>query len=140
MYKQVSSTETGIIFGNIVYDIAGVRYSHMCCFSHLDSANDKNCVILNDIHIDIMDYISPASCSEIKFRQMWAEFEWENKVAVNTNITDVAQFLAHIIKSTNMYCLTPQSALAGDCNFLSANLYAKSVFGKVLSISSDCSR
>lgn len=72
---QVSSTETGIIFGNIVYDIAGV------------SSSDKNCVILNDIHIDIMDYISPASCSELKFRQMWAEFEWENKVAVNTNIT-----------------------------------------------------
>lgn len=57
-----------------MYDIAGV------------SSSDKNCVILNDIHIDIMDYISPAYCTEIKFRQMWAEFEWENKVAVNTNI------------------------------------------------------
>jgi len=115
---KVSSTETGIIFGNIVYDIAGV------------SANDKNCVILNDIHIDIMDYISPASCTEIKFRTMWAEFEWENKVAVNTNINDVTEFLQHIVKSTNMYCLTPPSALAGDCGFLSANLYAKSVFGE----------
>ena len=45
---------------------------------------DKNCVILNDIHIDIMDYISPASCTDAAFRTMWAEFEWENKVAVNT--------------------------------------------------------
>jgi len=25
-----------------------------------------------------------------QFRQMWAEFEWENKVLVNTNITYVA--------------------------------------------------
>jgi len=115
---KVSSTETGIIFGNIVYDIAGV------------SSSDKNCVILNDIHIDIMDYISPASCTEIKFRTMWAEFEWENKVAVNTNIADVSEFLKHIIKSTNMNCLTPESALAGDCGFLSANLYARSVFGE----------
>jgi len=116
---KVSSTETGIIFGNLVYDIAGVATS------------DKNCVILNDIHIDIMDYISPATCSEIKFRTMWQEFEWENKVAVNTNISDVYEFLKHIVKSTNMCCLTPESVLAGStCGFLSANLYAKSVFGE----------
>jgi len=37
-------------------------------------------VVLNDIHIDIMDYISPASCHDVMFRAMWAEFEWENKV------------------------------------------------------------
>jgi len=115
---KVSSTETGIIFGNIVYDIAGV------------SASDKNCVILNDIHIDIMDYISPAYCTELKFRAMWVEFEWENKVAVNTNISDVNEFLKHIVKSTNMKCLTPESALGGECGFLSANLYARSVFGE----------
>jgi len=115
---KVSSTETGVIFGNIVYDIAGT------------SSSDKNCVILNDIHIDIMDYISPAQCSDVKFRTMWAEFEWENKVAVNTNITEVGEFLKHIIQSTNMNCLTSESALSGECNFLSANLYAKSVFGE----------
>ena len=38
---KVSSTETGVIFGNIVYDTQG--------------ASDSNCVVLNDIHIDIMD-------------------------------------------------------------------------------------
>ena len=42
----------------------------------------RNVVVLNDIHIDIMDYISPASCSDLTFRAMWAEFEWENKVAL----------------------------------------------------------
>ena len=41
---------------------------------------DRNCVVLNDIHIDIMDYIVPATCTDSDFRQMWAEFEWENKV------------------------------------------------------------
>ena len=63
---QVSSTETGVIFGNIVYDAAGQL--------------DRNVVVLNDIHIDIMDYISPATCADVAFRNMWAEFEWENKV------------------------------------------------------------
>lgn len=52
------------------------------------------------------------------------------QVAVNTTFTDVTQFLAHIISSTNMRCLTPPSALREDCGFLAANLYAKSVFGE----------
>jgi len=114
---KVSSTETGIIFGNLVYDIAG------------STAQDKNCVILNDIHIDIMDFIHPADCTDLQFRNMWAEFEWENKVAINTSITDSKDYLNHIIKSTNMKCLTPESALSG-CGFLSANLYARSIFSE----------
>jgi len=94
------------------------------------SASDRNVVVLNDVHIDIMDYISPASCADVAFRSMWAEFEWENKVAINTQIADVREFLDHVVKSTNMRCLTPPSALAGECGFLAANLYAKSVFGE----------
>ncbi|KAK6137830.1 hypothetical protein DH2020_028433 [Rehmannia glutinosa] len=113
---KVSSTETGVIFGNIVYETSNVL--------------ERSVVVLNDIHIDIMDYISPAVCSDAAFRTMWAEFEWENKVAVNTTITDEKEFLDHIIKSTNMKCLTAPSALEGGCGFLAANLYAKSVFGE----------
>lgn len=55
----------------------------MWCFAVYDvsgAASDRNCVVLSDIHIDIMDYIQPASCTDAEFRQMWAEFEWENKV------------------------------------------------------------
>lgn len=65
---KVSSTETGVIFGNIVYETSNVM--------------ERNVVVLNDIHIDIMDYISPAVCSDSSFRSMWAEFEWENKVYI----------------------------------------------------------
>ena len=72
------------------------------------AASDRNCVVLNDIHIDIMDYIVPASCNDTEFRQMWAEFEWENKVAVNTNISGLKEFLDHVLKCTNMKCLTPE--------------------------------
>uniref|UniRef100_A0A5B6YY95 Coatomer subunit beta n=1 Tax=Davidia involucrata TaxID=16924 RepID=A0A5B6YY95_DAVIN len=113
---KVSSTETGVIFGNIVYETSNVL--------------ERNVVVLNDIHIDIMDYISPATCADVAFRTMWAEFEWENKVAVNTVIQDEKEFLNHIIMSTNMKCLTPPSALEGECGFLAVNLYAKSVFGE----------
>lgn len=64
---KVSSTETGVIFGNIVYETSS-------------NVLERNVIVLNDIHIDIMDYISPASCADVAFRTMWAEFEWENKV------------------------------------------------------------
>ncbi|KAJ8758820.1 hypothetical protein K2173_000541 [Erythroxylum novogranatense] len=113
---KVSSTETGVIFGNIVYETSNVL--------------ERTVIVLNDIHIDIMDYISPAVCTDAAFRTMWAEFEWENKVAVNTMIQDEKDFLDHIINSTNMKCLTAPSALGGECGFLAANLYAKSVFGE----------
>ncbi|KAG5244510.1 coatmer beta family protein [Salix suchowensis] len=51
-------------------------------------------------------------------------------VAVNTIIQSEKDFLDHVIKSTNMKCLTAPSALDGDCGFLAANLYAKSIFGE----------
>lgn len=114
---KVASTENGIIFSTITYDVRG-------------ATSDRNAVYLADIHIDIMDYLSPASCTDQEFRTMWAEFEWENKVAVNTPITSLNTFLNHLVTTTNMRCLTPEKALSGDCGFLAANLYAHSLFGE----------
>ena len=152
---KVSSTETGIIFGNIVYDGTHV--------------NDTKCITLHDVHVDILDYIRPTVCSELEFRSMWTEFEWENKVNVVTNITyasiyplpspisfpvlqyskytniapthgsDLRQYLAHVMKVTNMACLTPDHALSGDCGFLAANMSAKSIFGTFPPFFSPCS-
>ncbi|CAB3222703.1 unnamed protein product [Arctia plantaginis] len=116
-HVKVASTENGIIFGNIVYEVSG-------------ASMDRGVVVLNDIHIDIVDYIQPAACSDADFRQMWAEFEWENKVSVNTNITDLREYLQHLLASTNMKCLTPEKALSGQCGFMAANLYARSIFGE----------
>jgi vesicle coat complex subunit len=48
---------------------------------------ERTVVVLNDIHIDIMDYISPAVCTDAAFRTMWAEFEWENKVPLAFPLT-----------------------------------------------------
>ncbi|KAJ1887956.1 coatomer subunit beta, partial [Kickxella alabastrina] len=118
---KVSSTETGVIFGTIVYDGPGT--------------SDNHCIVLNDIHVDIMEYIRPARCDESQFHAMWTEFEWENKVNMATTREaaenlDLRAYLKHIMKATNMACLTPDNALAGDCGFLSANLYARSIFGE----------
>lgn len=120
---KVASTENGIIFSTITYDVRG-------------STSDRNAVYLSDIHIgyllpfpsflglsgglivDIMDYLTPASCTDQEFRTMWAEFEWENKVAVNTPVSELNAFLHHIVRTTNMRCLTPDKALSGECGFL----------------------
>jgi len=116
---KVSSTDTGVIFGNVVYDGS--------------SSTETNVVILNDVHVDIMDYIQPAHCTETQFRTMWTEFEWENKVNINTKMPEgkgLQDFLQRLMKVTNMSCLTPEASLEGECQFLSANLYARSVFGE----------
>ncbi|EMD00849.1 hypothetical protein BAUCODRAFT_29226 [Baudoinia panamericana UAMH 10762] len=116
---KVSSTDTGVIFGNVVYDGP--------------SSTESNVVILNDVHVDIMDYIHPAQCTEAQFRTMWTEFEWENKINISTKMPDgkgLRDFLQRLMKVTNMSCLTPEASLSGDCQFLSANLYARSVFGE----------
>jgi coatomer subunit beta len=116
---KVSSTETGHIFGTIAFDNA--------------STARKTYVHLNEIQLDIMDYIRPGECKNEDFRTMWAEFEWENKVTINTTITDLQEFLDHIIANTNMTNLSPVDAEDGGvkgANFLAANLYARSVFGE----------
>ena len=107
---KVSSTETGHIFGTIVYTDM--------------STQQQKLINLNDIHMDIMDYIRPATCSDEMFRSMWAEFEWENKVAIATSITSLSDFLDHIVESTKMKCLTDRPT-DNKSTFLAANLYAR---------------
>eukprot|EP00755_Sulcionema_specki_P008976 Sspe_Gene.6134::Locus_2057_Transcript_1_1_Confidence_1.000_Length_2963::g.6134::m.6134/K17301/COPB1, SEC26; coatomer subunit beta len=114
---KVSSTEAGIVFGNVVYD-------------SVKPGQDQTVIVLNNIHMDIIDYVHPASCTTSEFRSMWLDFEWENKITVNTDIKSLREYLDHILKHTNMKCQATSTSLAGDSDFLSANLYAKSSFGE----------
>ena len=59
---KLSSTESGVIFGNITYDNS--------------AGTIKQVVVLANIHMDIEDYIGPAYVTDSAFRAMWAEFEW----------------------------------------------------------------
>lgn len=85
---KVSSTETGILFGYVTHEKR--------------SAADKECTVLNELHVDILDYIERGWIGELAFRTMWSEFEWENKININTSITEVGLFLEHIMQNTNM--------------------------------------
>jgi coatomer subunit beta len=136
----VSSTDTGVIFGNVLYEgyvvsvVSPLTLANGACS---EKGVDSNVVILNDVHVDIMDYIKPAQCTETQFRTMWTEFEWENKVNINSKAKTLREFLKQLMACTNMSCLTPEASMKGDCQFLSANLYARSVFGKWKTLPSD---
>lgn len=124
---KVSSADAGVIFGNIVYEG--------------NTAAVNNVVILDEIRVDIMDYIKPGHCSETEFRTMWSEFEWENKVNIAVKWPSEAgslqSFLAFLLKNTNMANLTAGALpeqddgdYSDECQFLSANLHARSSFGE----------
>ncbi|PVH23685.1 hypothetical protein CXQ85_003977 [Candidozyma haemuli] len=113
---KVTSADTGVIFGNIVYD-----------GQHSD---DSTIVILNDVHVDIMDYIKPATCTESAFRKMWNEFEWENKITIKSKKASLKEYLDDLMAGTNMNCLTPGAIIGEECHFLAANLYSRSSFGE----------
>lgn len=49
---------------------------------------------------------------------------------MNTNLTDLHEYLKHLLATTNMKCLTPEKALCGQCGFMAANVYARSIFGE----------
>lgn len=119
---KVSSTETGVIYGTIVFD---------------SSKQDQQYIVLNEMRIDMMEYVKPMTCSANDFRTMWAEFDWENKVNVNTIAlgTDLRAFAEQITQITNMAELdiggggaTPEQIQASG--FLSTSLYARSTFGE----------
>ncbi|KAF7359278.1 Coatomer subunit beta [Mycena sanguinolenta] len=112
---KVSSTETGVIFGSILWEGPNMG---------------EACVILNDIHIDIMDYIKPAYCNEAQFRSMWTEFEWENRVNVDNQMSYVIVMHSTAVVFTVTHRDPPRGATSGDCDFLSANMYARSLFGE----------
>jgi len=57
---KVSSTETGVIFGSILWD--GPDLS-------------EQAVILSDIHVDIMDYIKPTYCTEAQVLVVLSTFD-----------------------------------------------------------------
>ncbi|CDO92370.1 unnamed protein product [Kluyveromyces dobzhanskii CBS 2104] len=114
---KVSSADTGVIFGNIIYDGG--------------HGEDSRYVILNDVHIDTMDYVKPATCDDNSFRKMWNAFEWENKLRIKSKLPSLRDYLDKLVEVTHMSVLTPEEALGEkDSRFLSCNLYSRSTFGE----------
>lgn len=73
-----------------------------------------------------------ASCSELDFKKKWAEYEWENKVQVNTTMTNLLEYVDHFAKSLGVSLMTKLGELepseVSRSSFLVANFYTKSKF------------
>lgn len=72
---KVSSTDNGVVYGYITYDSS--------------SGNQPNILNINEIQIDFINELMQAECTDYEFKKKWAEYEWENKVQVNTTMTDL---------------------------------------------------
>lgn len=63
---KVSSTDNGIIYGNLTYESS--------------SSTQPEILNINEIQIDFINDLMKAETSELEFKKKWAEYEWENKV------------------------------------------------------------
>tara|TARA_B110000285_G_C15125551_1_gene619981 strand:- start:31 stop:600 length:570 start_codon:yes stop_codon:yes gene_type:complete len=113
---KVSSTDNGVIFGYLTYDSA--------------SGNEPTMLNINEIQIDFINDLMQDTCSELEFKKKWAEYEWENKVQVNTTITELKDYVDHFSKSLNVSLMTKLDDFSNsqNNNFLVANFYTKSKF------------
>lgn len=114
---KIVSAQSRNLFGSISFD-------------DVSSDDREKVIMLNDITFDMTEYIKPASISFEDFRDIWRDCEWENKVSVKTRLTNLKEYLTNLINHTNMRCISNERSLAGECSVLSANLYAKSMFGE----------
>lgn len=85
---RLSSTEAGVIFG-------------YCSFQRRSSV-DKEYTNLNELQIDLLDCIQRAWMGSLTFRTMWAEFEWENKLALQLPSDDAMSFTLLLLLHTKM--------------------------------------
>jgi coatomer subunit beta len=117
---KVSSTDNGVIYGYISYDTSS-------------SGNEPKMLNINEMQIDFINDLLPASCSEIDFKKKWAEYEWENKVQVNTTMTNLQEYVTSFAESLNISLMSKldeieQADSSSRSAFLVANFYTKSKF------------
>ena len=113
---KVSSSDAGVIFGNLTYD---------------NTAGGLGCILtLNEVPIDVSEYITPQSCSDSDFRRLWSVLNWESIVDFSLRVSSIGQLLDLVAGRTNMQCVTPQNVLEGCDSFVVCNFYARSRFGE----------
>lgn len=83
-------------------------------------------ISLVGIEVDFMDDLHPGACTEQKFKKLWEEYEWENKIPVNSKLSLPSKYVKALKKELNAKLVTP--VFDEDAIFIAANLNAKSKF------------
>ena len=50
--------------------------------------------------------MQPADCSELDFKKKWADYEWENKVQVNTAVFYLKEYIEYFAQALNVKLMT----------------------------------
>jgi coatomer subunit beta len=111
---KVSSTEAGLIFGNLTYEYM---------------REGTKIIPLNELYIDSLQYLHPATCTDVEFRTMWSKFKADEKVNITAQ-GNLRKFVSELAKRSNVKCLTPDAILNCSKDFLVANFYARTHFGE----------
>ncbi|KAF7458470.1 beta-COP [Cryptosporidium felis] len=111
---QVKSIETGILFGFVTFQaknspgegpgLAGAAVPGGASSSSFSSpqAALNDVVVLNEIGIDLIDFITNSNIPSPLFRQLWSEFEWENKIPIHAVCDSFLQFLNYLVRETKL--------------------------------------
>ena len=113
---KVSSTDNGAIYGYLTFDSP--------------SGNVPHVININEIQIDFINALMPAECTELEFKKKWADYDWENKVAVSTPISDLKEYVEHFASAMNVKLMTQITEADQQAGFLVANFYTKSKFSE----------
>lgn len=113
---KVTATDNGQIFGCL-------------SFGNLDIQS----VIMEEIKIDVSRYIEQAIIELSLFRENWILLEWENKISIqldrkNGHLLSLKEFMQRITNELHFSCLNRNYGISSDGRFLSALIYAKSIF------------
>ena len=73
-----------------------------------------------------MDELHPGDCNEQKFKKLWEDYEWENKIQVTSKTKTPSKYVYALQKELNAHMVTP--LFDEDAIFIAANLNAKSKF------------
>ncbi|CAD8103287.1 unnamed protein product [Paramecium primaurelia] len=108
---KFSSQDIGVVYGAIHYENnAGIEQAYL---------------VTKEINVDLIDFIIPATVQIEQFRKLWAKYEWENRIVINTNQNDpfkYVQFLEKQLKAKSIVENHPQG------NIICVNMYAQTKF------------
>ncbi|KAL7716641.1 Coatomer subunit beta [Entamoeba marina] len=110
----VQGTSSGVIAGYVNYDVVGKAVTTGSSDAHM---------VLNNIAVEALDCIKPSMIESDDFQKKWSYYEYENRIVVETAMTDLSAFVDAISEDAHLFLFSD------DIGFLSANLYATTVFG-----------
>ena len=85
---RMMSASRAVLIGNVSYRVGGK--SIMC--------------LLNEVHLNVAEFMRPEVIDEATFKSNWNLFEWENKISVMSDL-DVETLADKIVDATASYSL-----------------------------------